>query len=134
MEILRNHQTEIRVRYQETDGQGRLHHANYVNYFEVARVEMLRASGVSYRDLEAQGTHLVVVELNCQYFQGASFDDVLTINVELEWAKGVRIKHKYRVFREQQLLATGTTIVASIDAQGKVQRLPTWLRAEPLST
>ncbi len=49
------HEIQIRVRYQETDAQGRVHHSNYVNYFEVGRVEMLRASGRTYRDLEAAG-------------------------------------------------------------------------------
>ncbi len=128
MPLLREHRLEIRVRYQETDGQGRLHHANFINYFEVARVDMLRASGLSYRDLESQGTMLVVVEVNCQYHQAAVFDDVLTIDVVLEWAKGVRIKHYYRIWRDQTLLASGSTVVAAISSAGKVVRLPSWLR------
>lgn len=128
MPLLREHQLEIRVRYQETDGQGRLHHANFLNYFEVARVDMLRASGLSYRDLESQGTMLVVVEINCQYHQAAVFDDVLTVEIILEWAKGVRIKHRYRIFRDQTLLASGSTVVAAVSNAGKVVRLPRWLR------
>ncbi len=75
--MLRHHEIEIRVRYQETDGQGRVHHANYLTYFELGRTELLRAAGYDYRQLEAQGWMLVVSEMNCRYFQPASFDDLL---------------------------------------------------------
>lgn len=128
MPILREHHLEIRVRYQETDGQGRLHHANFLNYFEVARVDMLRASGISYRDLEQTGTMLVVAELQCQYHQAAFFDDLLTVEIHLEEVKGVRIRHRYRVSRGATLLATGHTVVAAVNRDGKVVRLPQWLR------
>ena len=53
--VLREHEIQIRVRYQETDAQGHVHHANYLNYFELGRVEMLRASGYSYREFEESG-------------------------------------------------------------------------------
>ncbi len=59
---------EIRVRYHETDGQGRVHHAQYLNFFERGRVEMLRAAGHSYRELEASGLLLVVTKMEIQYF------------------------------------------------------------------
>ncbi|HMP80906.1 MAG TPA: thioesterase family protein [Pirellulaceae bacterium] len=121
----------LRVRYQETDAQGRLHHANYINYFEVGRVEMLRAAGVNYRDLEASGVMLVVAEVHCQYFQAAQYDDLLTIKTRVIWGRGARIKHHYQILREAELLAEGHTIVAAINPEGKVLRLPRWLRFEP---
>jgi acyl-CoA thioester hydrolase len=65
--MIRRHETEIRVRYSETDAMGYLHHANYFNYFEVGRVEMLRAQGGDYRLMEEQGLFLVVVEFHCKY-------------------------------------------------------------------
>lgn len=122
---------DIRVRYQETDAQGRLHHANYINYFEVGRVEMLRAAGISYRELEASGVMLVVVEVGCQYFSAAHYDDVLNVKTVLEWARGVRIKHRYEIRRAENCLATGFTIVAAVSPAGRVLRLPQWLRYEP---
>jgi acyl-CoA thioester hydrolase len=125
---LKSHEIQLRVRYQETDGQGRLHHANYVNFFEVGRVEMLRASGYNYRDVERSGIYLVVIEVACQYFLPAWYDDLLTVTTTVDWAKGTRIRHTYEVRRESDLLASGSTIVASVSPSGKVLRLPTWLR------
>ena len=82
--VPREHQTEIRVRYHETDAQGRVHHANYVKYFEIGRVEMLRASGTSYRQLEESGLLLVVVDLKCQFFTGAQYDDLLLLTTRIK--------------------------------------------------
>ena len=121
------HEIQIRVRYHETDGQGRVHHTNYINYFEIARVEMLRSSGRSYRDLETSGVMLVVTSVNCNYYQGAKDDDLLTVKTKVTKAKGVRIRHEYQIFLEDTLLADGNTTVAAIDPTGKVVRLPDWL-------
>lgn len=121
------HEIEFRVRYQETDAQGRVHHANYATWFEMGRVELLRASGLNYRDLEEQGLLLVVSELNCRYFLPAEYDDLLTLRTTTLRAKGARIEHRYRVLRGENLLAEGTTIVACIDRTGRVRRLPDWL-------
>ncbi len=126
---IKTHRIELRVRYQETDAQGRCHHANYINFFEVGRVEMLRAAGYNYRDLEAQGLFLVVVEVACHYVAGARYDDLLTIETTLDWTRGVRIRHNYRVLRGDTLLAHGHTIVAAVSPDGKVLRLPEWLRS-----
>ena len=126
--MLTEHEILIRVRYQETDGQGRLHHANYANYFEVGRVELLRAAGYSYRELEEQGVFLVVSELACSYYQPAAYDDELRLRTRTVAAKGARIEHQYQVFRGDQLLAEGRTIVACVDRTGRVRRLPDWLR------
>ncbi|MEQ1906444.1 MAG: thioesterase family protein [Pirellulaceae bacterium] len=126
---IRTHRLELRVRYQETDAQGRCHHANYINFFEVGRVEMLRSAGVNYRDLEAQGIFLVVTEVMCNYLEGARYDDLLTVETNLEWAKGVRIKHNYRILQNEKVMAHGHSIVAAVSPEGKVLRLPKWLRS-----
>lgn len=119
---------EIRVRYQETDAQARVHHANYLTYFEQARVEMLRAMGYSYKELEAAGVMLVVAEANLRYFLPAEYDDVLAVHVTATEAKGARIVHEYKVRRGEDLLCEGRTVVACINRAGRVQRLPEWLR------
>jgi acyl-CoA thioester hydrolase len=125
------HEIEIRVRYQETDGQGRLHHANYINYFEVGRVELLRASGKSYRELEQEGLFLVVAEASCRYFAPAQYDDLLRLRTTTARAKGARIEHHYELSRDGELLAEGRTVVACVDRDGNVRRLPKWLIPDP---
>jgi acyl-CoA thioester hydrolase len=122
------HEIEIRVRYQETDGQGRVHHANYLTWFELGRVELLRAMGHSYRELEDAGIYLVVAEASLRYYSPALFDDVLLLRTATVFAKGARIEHRYEVLRGEELLAEGTTTVACIDKTGRVTRLPQWLR------
>jgi acyl-CoA thioester hydrolase len=122
------HEIEIRVRYQETDGQGRVHHANYLTWFEQGRVELLRSMGHSYRELEDAGIFLVVAEASLQYYLPAVFDDVLRLRTTTVHAKGARIEHKYAIFRGEDLLAEGSTTVACVDKSGRVTRLPPWLR------
>jgi acyl-CoA thioester hydrolase len=133
------HQLEIRVRYHETDGQGRVHHAQYLNYFERGRIELLRSLGHSYRELEASGLMLVVTEMNVKYFNGAQFDDLLMLTTRVDQTKGVRIYHSYSIARipeagdeqrtEPLAIVDGTSVIACVDRQGKVCRLPSNLRA-----
>lgn len=122
------HETTIRVRYQETDGQRRLHHANYLTYFEVGRTEMLRATGVTYREFEDAGLFLVVSEVTCSYRAPADYDDVLTVRTRLEKVGGASLRHGYEIVRGRTILATGSTVVVCVDRDGHVRRLPEWLR------
>lgn len=121
---------EIRVRYQETDGQGRVHHANFLTYFEQGRIELLRSLGKSYRDLEESGFMLVVSEMTIRYYSAAVFDDVLTVTTRATEARGARILHEYTVHRGEELLAEGKSTVACIGRDGRVCRLPAFLRGE----
>lgn len=125
--MLSRHDTQIRVRYQETDAQGRLHHANYFTYFELGRTELLRAAGFSYRQVEEAGYFMVVAEIGCEYFLPAAFDDLLTLRTTVTHAKGARIEHQYDVFRGEELLARGRSVVACVDRTGKPKRIPAWL-------
>jgi acyl-CoA thioester hydrolase len=126
--MLTQHEIEIRVRYQETDAQGRVHHANYLTYFEMGRVELLRAGGYSYKRLEEEGVLLVVSEIACKYYLPADYDDLLRLRTTTVRAKGARIEHQYELHRGDQLLAEGNSTIACVDRQGRVQRLPEWLR------
>lgn len=125
-----SHETTIRVRYQETDAQGHVHHANYVTYFELGRTEQLRAGGRDYEVLEREGVHLVVTELSCRYFAPCRFGDVLRLKTTVVAAKGVRVSHRYELFRDDDLIAEGQTTVACVDPTGKPRRLPPWMRSE----
>jgi acyl-CoA thioester hydrolase len=128
---LREHSISIRVRYQETDGQGRVHHANYINFFEVGRIELLRAAGYSYRELEAAGVYLVVSEISCEYYGPARYDDCLELKTLVVQSRGTRIEHRYEVSAEGRPIASGRSVVASVDQAGKVCRLPQFLRLAP---
>lgn len=127
--MLPTHAIEFRVRYQETDGQGIVHHANYLTWLEQGRVELLRSAGHSYRELEEQGILLVVAEANLKYYLPARFDDVLRLVTTAVRAKGARIEHRYELYRGEGLLAEATTIIACVDRSGRVTRLPKWLRS-----
>lgn len=122
------HVLEIRVRYHETDGQRRVHHAQYINYFERGRVEMLRESGVSYREFEQGGLLLVVTKMEVEYLIPAEFDDVLHLTTRVVRSRGARINHGYEIRRDQQLLVRGSSEIACIDPQGVVRRLPDFLQ------
>src|SRR5690606_36192610 len=123
----REHEITIDVCYYETDAQGVVHHANFLKYFELARVEHLRALGYEYADLEREGVLLVVNKIACAYKQPARFGERLLIAIRVVRARGARIDHEYSVFREHLLLAEGSSTLACINRQGEVQRLPEYL-------
>ena len=128
--MITEHEIEVRVRYQETDGQARVHHANYLTYFEMARTEMLRASGTTYRDFEETGLMLVVAEVKVLYYLPADYDDLLRVRVQTTKAKGARVYQSYEVSRGEEVLARGESVLACVDRSGRVTRLPTWLRSD----
>lgn len=137
--MLHEHEIRVRVHYHEVDGQGRVHHSQYLNYFERGRVEMLRASGFSYRELEASGLLLVVRSFQVQFHWPAVFDDELVLVTRLGYCHGARIEHHYRLERlpdstsndsnsERTLLVTGSSEIGCVDASGRVRRLPSYLQ------
>jgi acyl-CoA thioester hydrolase len=124
------HQFAIRVRYHEVDGQGRVHHAQYLNYFERGRVEMLRSAGYSYKELEASGLMLVVRRMELEYLFPAEFDDDLTLTTTVEKSRGARIHHRYELTRDldSQMIVKANSEIACVDKQGAVRRLPSYLQ------
>jgi acyl-CoA thioester hydrolase len=119
---------QVRVRYAEVDRMGFLHHANYLVYLEQARIDMLRAAGFSYRELEDQGFFLVLTKVEIRYRRPAGFDDLLTIRVRVERVTGARIDHAYEVRRGEELLSEATTTLACVDREGRPRSLPDFLR------
>src|SRR5436309_9087734 len=122
-------EVSIRVRYAETDRMGLLHHANYLVYFEQGRTELLRARGLSYKDLEDQGFLLVLVRVQVRYRSPARYDDLLTLRTTVVRATAVKIEHRYELQRDGVLLAEGETTLGCVDRTGKVQALPPTLQA-----
>jgi acyl-CoA thioester hydrolase len=114
----------LRVRYKETDQMGIVHHANYFPWFEMARVEMLDAVGLPYRDLEALGLRLPVLQCAARFRASARFDDRLEVTAMIRQCPGVRFTVEYEVHRASELLATGQTEHAFITPQGRPTRPP----------
>ncbi len=127
MEIGDGFSYELRVRYQETDGQGIVHHGNYLTYFEKARIELLRHHGISYRDIEESGLMLVVAEARVEYFHPALFDDLLLVSVTVAQIKGAAIEHSYVITRGETEIVRGFTRIGCLSKDSRIKRVPTWL-------
>jgi acyl-CoA thioester hydrolase len=119
-----SHQTEVRVRFGETDLMGIAHHASYVSYFEVGRVEWLRRRGITPLAWAEQGVHMAVVQLSLRYASPARFDDLLSVTTTLESADIVTVTFVYDIRRSGALVAEGSTRLACVDGRQKLQRLP----------
>jgi len=122
--------TRVRVRYAETDQMGVVYYANFLVWFEVARVEWLRQGGWSYRDMEHDGTALPVIEAHCEYRHPARYDDEIEIAARGTLLTPVRVRFDYNVVRvdDDILAAVGHTVHAAVDAGGKPRRLPQTLK------
>ena len=123
----RSHEIEIRVRYQETDGQRRVHHGNYLTYFEMGRTEMLRAQGYTYKAFEDAGLFMVVAEATCRYLAAAEYDDLLILRTYVGKISAASIRHTYELVRGKRIIATGETLVVCVDSDGKIRKLPDWV-------
>ncbi len=126
--MLREHEVQIRVRYQDADPMGLLHHSNYFTYFEIGRTELLRASGGNYRRMEEDGIFAVVVKAECTYHKPARYDDLLTIRTMIQRITPAKIEHEYQVCRDGERLATAHIVLALVNRQGEVMRVPAWLQ------
>ena len=122
--------TTVRVRYAETDQMGVAWHGQYFAWFEVGRTDLLRERGCTYRELEADGLRLPVIDAAARYMRPARYDDVLEVRTRLSRLGGARVEFDYEVRRqgEELLLATGSTAHAAIDPDGRPRRLPEDLR------
>lgn len=127
----RRHSIDIRVRYPETDAMGYLHHSRFLQYFEMGRIELLRAGGISYADLEREGLFFVVVKAAVNYRSPARYDEVLTLDTRVTRQTHVRIDHAYQLSRGGVCIADATTTIACVDRHGKLQPIPPALGGEP---
>ena len=107
---------------------GVAHHSVYPVWFEMGRTEFLRGSSTrSYRDMEADGAFLVVASLEIKYRRAARYDDLLCLETTIEEVGRAKIRHSYQLQRDAELIATGTTTLACVNASGAVTPLPDWL-------
>lgn len=115
---------QVVVRYAETDMMGVVYHGSYLPWFEIGRTTLLKELGLPYRQLEADGYRLPVLEVGAKYFRPAVYDDTITVVTTLREKPLLRIRLEYEVMRGDDLLATGFTVHAFIDREGKPVRPP----------
>ena len=110
--------TDIKVRYAETDAMAVVHHANYYIYFEVAREDLIRESGISYKDLEDKGIMMPLIETHCKYIEAAKYDDDLVVESSISELTPVKVRIEYIVRRKNDntILATGNTLQTFVDS------------------
>jgi acyl-CoA thioester hydrolase len=118
-------QTDIRVRYGETDRMGFLHHGKYALYFEEGRTELLRSLGTTYREMEDAGLLLPVVSLSVEFVQPAHYDEVVTVTTWLRELPRSRLTFSYEATRpDGSLVARGQTVHAFLDGRTRKPRRP----------
>jgi acyl-CoA thioester hydrolase len=118
--------TEVRVRYAETDQMGVAYYANYLVWFEVGRSEFCRKRGFCYADLEASGFKLVVTDAHCRYRNAARYDETITVRTWLRGMNSRMITFGYQILRKEkeEVIAEGETRHLCIDSNGKPKSLP----------
>jgi acyl-CoA thioester hydrolase len=120
-------ETRVRVRYAETDQMGVVYHANYLIWFEVGRVELIRQMGLDYKSMEREeGCGIAVVDVSVRYKAPARYDEELVIQTRLTAARGSVVKFGYRIMRasDRALLCEGETVHVVVDKEMKRRPLP----------
>lgn len=122
--------TTLRVRYAETDRMGVVYYANYFVWFEVARADLLRTLGWTYREMEEAGVQLPVIDAQCEYRRPARYDDEVDVHTSGRLVSPVRMEFQYEVFVRGQNdpAAAGRTVHAATDRDGRPCRLPARVR------
>src|SRR5215213_5603981 len=112
-------ETQLRVRYAETDQMGVVYHSNFFPYFETARAESIRQLGFTYADMEKMGVIMPVVDVHCRYLKPAVYDDLLTIRTILhELPLHHKVEFQHEVLNEKnELLATAKIILYFVEAK-----------------
>jgi len=123
------HETTIVPRYCETDQAGVVHHTIYPIWFEIGRTELLRANGTAYKDLENAGIFFVVADLAVKYRRPAYYDENLSLTTICSKITPARVEHTYELKNADNglILCEGSSILACLDKEGKVRRVPAFM-------
>jgi acyl-CoA thioester hydrolase len=123
-----NFSSEIVVRFAETDAQGVAHHASYLVWFEVTRIEYLRRFRGGYKGLRQEGVDALTLEVYARYRSAARFDDQLRIHARCVDVRGARFRFEYQVERDGEMVADGWSTHACVSVGGhEPTRVPAWL-------
>lgn len=123
------HRIEIVPRYAETDQAGVVHHSVYPVWLEMGRTELLRVNGVAYKALEESGVFFVVARMELKFRKPALYDDKLELETVCSKVSAGKVEHTYRLIRpaDSALLAEGRTVLACVNSEGKVRRVPKFM-------
>ena len=126
----REHHTDLRVRYAETDQMGVVYHANYLVWCEIGRTDFIRSLGRPYAQLEAEGVKLAVADASLRFHAGATYDDPIRVRTRLTAVRSRAITFTYRIERadRDQLLVTAQTTLVGMGGDGRTRALPADLR------
>ena len=117
---MKSHNTYVKVRYAETDQMGVVHHGNYPDYLEIARLDWLDKLGISYKSMEKEGVMLPVYEMHFKYIKSALFDDTLKIVTKLKKTPSVKIEFDYEIYnQDEELLTTASTVLVFMDVESR---------------
>ena len=116
----------IRAIYADTDAMGIVYHTNYIRWFEIGRIELLRKMGITYSEVEKDGFYLPVTRVYCHYHLPAHCDEIVLVEARITYLKRASIKFTYLIWDEsrENLLTEGYTIHACTDRDGKIIRIP----------
>jgi acyl-CoA thioester hydrolase len=120
----------FRVRYVDCDPMGFMHHSHFLPMFEMGRTEMLRQTGIRYRDLEAQNVLFTVTKISVNFKRPARYDDEIELLTRIVRQTHVRIDHSYEMYNiaTHELLCTAESTIACITREGQVQPIPDFLK------
>ena len=129
---IQSHTITIVPRYAETDKAGVVHHSVYPVWFEMGRTELLRANGLAYTDLEGAGVFFVVAELRIKYRRPVMYDEKLQLETHCSAVTASEVEHSYKLMRccDGAILAEGSSVLACVNAEGKVRRVPEFMYPE----
>lgn len=117
-------ESTIVVRYAETDMMGIVYHANYLPWLEIGRTQLLKEHGFPYKELEAQGLLLPVIEINMKYRRPATYDDTITVKTFIKEKPYVKIHLDYEILKGDELIATGYSVHAFMNKQAQPIKAP----------
>ena len=120
----------IRVRYADTDQMGFVYYGNYAKYYEIARVELFRNIGLTYKSLEKMGIGMPVIEMKTNFIMPVKYDEKLVVNIKIPELPKLKIIFFYEIFNEKnELINTGETVLTFINLlTGKPKRVPSIMK------
>jgi acyl-CoA thioester hydrolase len=129
---VQTHTITVVPRYAETDKAGVIHHSVYPVWFEMGRTELLRANGIAYKDLEKAGVYFVVARLHIKYRRPALYDEKLELETTCSRVTASKVEHSYKLTRcsDGIILAEAGTVLACVNAEGKLQRIPEFMHPD----
>lgn len=129
MDNTNKYTTKIRIRYNEVDKMGVVHHSRYFVFFEIGRTDLLRQSGFTYKEFEDKNLFLPIINVSCSFKYPIKYDDIILVETTMDKMTSVKIEHSYTVRNHDKtvLHATAKTTLACVNRNGEIQKIPCFL-------